>query len=147
MAEGVADRVKQHIEEVKEHWRRNLSVLDYSKKVLGRDEPLPAWTDADIEEFIASDPVYGPQLRTAMKSKKFATVGALIGAAHLSGIALKYSKSPHGVVLAGAFGAACGLNFGLEAANHWYKLYKINPAEAHLRFFYWWEDKTANRDF
>lgn len=38
------------------------------------------------------------QLKTTMKSKKFGTVGALIGAAHLSGIALKYSKSPHGIL-------------------------------------------------
>lgn len=62
MAEGVAERVKEHFEEVKENWRRNLACLDYFKKVLGRDDPLPAWTDADIEEFIASDPVYGPQV-------------------------------------------------------------------------------------
>ena len=39
------------------------------------------------------------QLQTAMQSKKFAAIGALVGAAHLSGVALKYSKSPHGIDL------------------------------------------------
>ena len=58
----MAERVKEHIEEVKEYWQRNLSFLDYFKKVLGRDDPLPAWTDADIQEFVTSDPVYGPQV-------------------------------------------------------------------------------------
>lgn len=52
----------RHFEEVKEHWKSNFSFLDYYKKSLGRKEPLPKWTDADVEEFIASDPVYGPQV-------------------------------------------------------------------------------------
>ncbi|MQM16068.1 hypothetical protein Taro_049019 [Colocasia esculenta] len=142
MAEAVAEAVKEHFREVREHWRRNLACLDFYKKTVGRDEPLPRWSDADIEEFIASDPVYGPQLRTTMKSKKFGAIGALLGAAHLAGVAFKYSKSPHGTILAGAFGAACGMNFGMEVANHWYQLYKIKPADAHLRFMYWFEDKT-----
>jgi len=28
-----------------------------------RDAPLPPWSDADVQEFIKSDPVYGPQLK------------------------------------------------------------------------------------
>lgn len=54
--------VKRHFEDVKEHWKSNFSFLDYYKKTLGRKEPLPKWTDADVEEFIASDPIYGPQV-------------------------------------------------------------------------------------
>ncbi|RWW21889.1 hypothetical protein GW17_00013934 [Ensete ventricosum] len=52
----------RHYEEVKEHWKNNFAFLDYYKKTFGRREPLPKWTDADVEEFIASDPVYGPQV-------------------------------------------------------------------------------------
>jgi hypothetical protein len=46
---------------VKQHWASNFAFLDYFKKVYGRDKPLPKWSDADVDEFIASDPVYGPQ--------------------------------------------------------------------------------------
>ncbi|ONK73172.1 uncharacterized protein A4U43_C04F28020 [Asparagus officinalis] len=89
--------VKRHFEDVKEHWKSNLSFLDYYKKTLGRKDPLPKWTDADVEEFIASDPIYGPQLKAIRESRKFAVAGAIIGAAHLGGISFRYSKSPHGV--------------------------------------------------
>jgi hypothetical protein len=42
--------------------------LDYFKKVYGRAEPLPKWSDADVDEFIASDPVYGPQVGAPLLS-------------------------------------------------------------------------------
>ncbi|CAL9769667.1 unnamed protein product, partial [Musa acuminata subsp. burmannicoides] len=135
----------RHYEEVKEHWRSNFSFLDYYKKTLGRKEPLPKWTDADVEEFIASDPVYGPQLKAIRESRKYAIGGALFGAAHLGGVSLGYSKSPHGFVLATAFGALCGGVFGLEVAEHWGQLYKIDKQAANLRFLYWWEDKISGR--
>jgi hypothetical protein len=37
-----------------------------------------------------------PQLKALRESRKFALVGAFAGAAHLGGVALKYSKAPHG---------------------------------------------------
>ncbi|KAH7663840.1 Nucleoside phosphorylase domain-containing protein [Dioscorea alata] len=134
--------VRRHFEDVKEHWRSNFAYLDYYKKTLGRREPLPKWTDADVEEFIASDPVYGPQLKALRESKKYGIAGALLGAAHLGGISWKYSKSPHGFVLATGFGALCGGVFGLEVAEHVKQLYKFDKQAANLRFLYWWEDKT-----
>ncbi|XP_008783730.1 succinate dehydrogenase subunit 6, mitochondrial-like [Phoenix dactylifera] len=135
----------KHYEEVKEHWRRNLAFLDYYKKTLGRAEPLPRWTDADVEKFIASDPVYGPQLEALRESRKYAMVGALLGAAHLGGVSWKYSKSLHGFVLAMGFGALCGGIFGSEVAEHWKQLYKIDKEGANLKFLYWWEDKTLEK--
>lgn len=54
--------IGEHFEGVKQHWASNFAFLDYFKKVYGRVEPLPKWSDADVEEFIASDPVYGPQV-------------------------------------------------------------------------------------
>ncbi|XP_042378605.1 succinate dehydrogenase subunit 6, mitochondrial-like [Zingiber officinale] len=132
----------RHFEGVKEHWKSNFSFLDYYKKTLGRKEPLPKWTDADVEEFIASDPIYGPQLQAIRESRKYAVAGALLGGAHLGGVSLKYSKSPHGFVLATGFGALCGGVLGMEVAEHWKQLYKIDKQAANLRFLYWWEDKT-----
>jgi hypothetical protein len=135
--------IHEHVEGIKAHWAKNFSFLDYFKKVYGRDKPLPKWTDADVDEFIASDPVYGPQLKAMRESRKFALGGALVGGAHLGGIALKYSKAPHGVVLATGFGAICGAVVGSEVAEHWYQLYKTDKQGANLRFIYWWEDKVA----
>jgi hypothetical protein len=53
--------IGEHFEGVKQHWASNFAFLDYFKKVYGRDQPLPKWSDADVDEFIASAPVYGPQ--------------------------------------------------------------------------------------
>uniref|UniRef100_A0A0E0LQL3 Glycine zipper 2TM domain-containing protein n=1 Tax=Oryza punctata TaxID=4537 RepID=A0A0E0LQL3_ORYPU len=125
--------IDEHFEGVKAHWAKNFAFLDYFKKVYGRDKPLPKWTDADVDEFIASDPVYGPQLKAMRESRKFALGGALVGGAHLGGIALKYSKAPHGVVLATGFGAICGAVVGSEVAEHWYELYKTDKQGANLR--------------
>jgi hypothetical protein len=124
--------IGEHFEGVKQHWAGNFAFLDYFKKVYGRAEPLPKWSDADVEEFIATDPVYGPQvgapirfprfpplppplppasrptdrcdamrflqLKALRESRKFALGGALVGAAHLGGVAIKYSKAPHGTI-------------------------------------------------
>ena len=54
--------IGEHFEGVKQHWASNFAFLDYFKKVYGRDKPLPKWSEADVDEFIASDPVYGPQV-------------------------------------------------------------------------------------
>ena len=65
---GAAMGIGEHFEGVKQHWARNFAFLDYFKKVYGRAEPLPKWSDADVEEFIASDPVYGPQVGDPIRS-------------------------------------------------------------------------------
>ncbi|KAG2581133.1 hypothetical protein PVAP13_6KG015800 [Panicum virgatum] len=118
--------IGEHFEGLKQHWARNFAFLDYFKKVYGRAEPLPKWSDADVEE-------------------KFALAGALAGAAHLGGVAFKYSKAPHGVVLATGFGAITGAVLGSEVAEHWYQLYKMDKQGANLRFIYWWEDKVSGQ--
>jgi hypothetical protein len=38
-----------------------------------------------------------PQLKALRESRKFALAGGLVGAAHLGGVALKFSKAPHGM--------------------------------------------------
>jgi hypothetical protein len=37
-------------------------------------------------------------LKALREARKFALGGAAIGAAHLGGIAIKYSKAPHGII-------------------------------------------------
>ncbi|XP_062194919.1 succinate dehydrogenase subunit 6, mitochondrial-like [Phragmites australis] len=144
-AAAAAMGIGEHFEGVKQHWARNFAFLDYFKKVYGRAEPLPKWSDADVQEFIASDPVYGPQLKALRESRKFALAGALVGGAHLGGVAFKYSKAPHGVVLATGFGALTGAVLGSEVAEHWYQLYNMDKQGANLRFIYWWEDKVSGQ--
>ncbi|KAK1326048.1 hypothetical protein QJS10_CPA01g00800 [Acorus calamus] len=135
--------VSGYLSELKQFWKARFSFLDYHKKILGREEPLPRWTSDDVEEFIASDPVYGPQLRTVRQATKIANVGALIGAVTTAGVSYKYSKVPHGAVLAFGAGALFGFTFGGEIANHWLQIYRLEREEATLRFFYWWEDKCT----
>lgn len=130
------------LDTVKENWRNN---IDYYKKVYGREKSLPSWTSADVEEFIRSDPIYGPQLKSIRDGKKFIGIGGLLGAVHLAGLSWKFSKTPHGTVLAGLFGGFCGMTIGKEVATHWYQLHKYKSGEAQLRFLYWWEDKSSGR--
>ncbi|CAL9057851.1 unnamed protein product [Musa banksii] len=141
----------RHSEDVKEHWRSNFSFLDYYKKTLGRKEPLPKWTDADVEEFIASDPVYGPQVLLPSRSPFFfdlfsgrISIDLMSRLWGIPSISLIRSTTV-GFVLATAFGALCGGIFGLEVAEHWGQLYKIDKQAANLRFLYWWEDKISGR--
>ncbi|KAG6515896.1 hypothetical protein ZIOFF_026331 [Zingiber officinale] len=152
----------RHFEGVKEHWKSNFSFLDYYKKTLGRKEPLPKWTDADVEEFIASDPIYGPQVtaRLFLFSSSLPGgfcfgdilfLGRRIGGRSSAiwfwvvGVLSWFSYTFEmiiGFVLATGFGALCGGVLGMEVAEHWKQLYKIDKQAANLRFLYWWEDKT-----
>ncbi|KAH9291713.1 hypothetical protein KI387_043096, partial [Taxus chinensis] len=77
----------------KSHWRERLEYLDKYKKIYARDKPLPKWSDADVEEFVQSDPVYGPQLQLTRQAAKISAAGSLIGAVSTAGVTLKYSKS------------------------------------------------------
>ncbi|XP_052111607.1 pyruvate kinase 1, cytosolic-like [Arachis duranensis] len=40
-----------------------------AKRKLGSLEPLHPWTDSDVDQFIAVDPVHGPAVRAAIKVK------------------------------------------------------------------------------
>lgn len=51
---------KKHWEGYKEFWGERFSFLENYSRFTNRDKPLPSWSSADIEEFIASDPVNGP---------------------------------------------------------------------------------------
>ncbi|CAM8967236.1 hypothetical protein QQ045_003695 [Rhodiola kirilowii] len=111
-------------------------------KYINRDKPLKRWTDADVEAFIASDPVHGPTLQTAREAIKYAVVGSAIGAGSTAGVAWRFSKSPHGTVLALGAGAVFGMTFGKEVANHALQLYKLDTMAAQVKFLDWWASKT-----
>lgn len=51
---------RKHWEGYKEFWGERFSFLDNYSRFIKRDKPLPSWSESDVEEFIASDPVHGP---------------------------------------------------------------------------------------
>ncbi|XAR60219.1 Succinate dehydrogenase (ubiquinone) [Bertholletia excelsa] len=136
---------RRHWEGYKEFWSERFSFLDNYARFVNRETPLPEWSDADIEEFIASDPVYGPNLRTTREAIKYAGTGSVIGAVSTAAFAWKYSRSPHGALLSLGAGAVFGWTFGQEFANHWLQLYRIDTMAAQVKFFEWWEKKSVDR--
>ncbi|GAA0173724.1 dehydrogenase [Lithospermum erythrorhizon] len=120
-------------------------VENYTRFIKNRDHPLPSWSSADVEEFIASDPVHGPILKTARQAVAMSAVGSAIGAFSLAGIALKYSKTPHGTALALGAGAAFGWTFGHEIANQSLQLYILDTLSANVKFMEWWQKKSEGQ--
>eukprot|EP00249_Psilotum_nudum_P020518 c27739_g3_i1 orf=159-605(-) len=124
-------------------WREKFSmVFKFASISKDRDKPLKPWTQADIDAFINSDPVYGPQLRLVKQGAKVATTGAVIGGLLTAGISVRYSKSPHGAVLSLLAGSAVGWAVGEEVANLAYGLYKFDRMDTNLKFLEWWKEKT-----
>ncbi|KAM7528494.1 hypothetical protein LguiB_031904 [Lonicera macranthoides] len=51
---------RRHWEGYKEFWSERFSILDnYSRFIKQRDNPIPSWSDSDVDAFIAVDPVHG----------------------------------------------------------------------------------------
>ncbi|KAK9097744.1 hypothetical protein Syun_024789 [Stephania yunnanensis] len=82
------------------------------------------------------------ELKSAREAVKFAATGSAIGALSLGGISWKYSKSPHGALLALGAGAVFGWTFGQEVAGHWLQLYRLDTVTAQDKFLDWWIEKT-----
>ena len=135
----------KHWQGWKEFWGERFSIIDNYSRFVKRDPPLPSWSSSDVEEFIASDPVYGPTLKTAREAAKYAAVGSVVGAVSTAGFAWKYSRSPHGAVLSLGAGAVFGWTFGQEIASHWFQLYRLDPMAAQVKFLDWWASKNEGR--
>ncbi|XP_071694004.1 succinate dehydrogenase subunit 6, mitochondrial [Rutidosis leptorrhynchoides] len=120
-------------------------ILDSYRPYIRRDTPLPSWSDADVQEFIASDPVHGPVLKTTRNAVKFLALGGVVGAVSTASFAWKYSKSPHGAALALGAGAVFGMSFGQEIANHSLQLYKLDTMAAQAKYMEWWQKKSEGR--
>ncbi|KAL6958793.1 succinate dehydrogenase [Sarracenia purpurea var. burkii] len=134
---------RKHWEGYKEFWGERFSFLDNYSRFVKRDKPLPSWSDADVEEFIASNPIHGPTLRTAREAAKFGAAGSVIGAVSTAAVSWKYSRSLHGAALSFGAGAVFGFTFGHEIANHWLQLYRLDTMTAQVKFLEWWENKSA----
>ncbi|KAK4855036.1 hypothetical protein QYF36_003419 [Acer negundo] len=132
MGESEAEQsfFKKHWVGFKDFWAERFSFLENYSRFVNRDEPLPSWSSSDVEQFIASDPIHGPTLKTARQAVSFAITGSVIGAASTAGVAWKYSKSPHGTALSLGAGAVFGFTFGQEVASHWYQLYRLDTMAA-----------------
>ncbi|KAJ0018630.1 hypothetical protein Pint_09411 [Pistacia integerrima] len=142
-------------------WGERFSFLQNYSRFIKRDKPLPSWSSSDVDEFITSDPVHGPTLKTAREAVNFAITGSVIGAASTAGTAWKYSRSLHGynwsatvasvsllhlcTGLSLAAGAVFGWTFGHEVANQWFQLYRLDTMAAQVKFMEWWERKTEGR--
>ncbi|KAL5095931.1 hypothetical protein RYX36_000258 [Vicia faba] len=44
----------------KEFWGERFSFMSNYSNFIKRDKPLTSWSDSDVEEFIAYDPLHGP---------------------------------------------------------------------------------------
>lgn len=143
MAEsGDASFFKKHWDGWKGFWCDRFAFLENYSRFIKREKPLPSWSDADVEAFIAQDPVHGPVLRTAREAVKFGLVGSGIGAVSTAGFAWKYSKSPHGALLALGAGAVFGWTFGHEIGNHALQVYRLDTLTAQTKFLEWWQNKN-----
>ncbi|EYU22110.1 hypothetical protein ABFS82_04G215400 [Erythranthe guttata] len=140
--QGPISFFKNHWQGYKEFWGERFSFLDNYSKIIYSEKPLPHWDSSVVEEFIASDPVHGPTLKTAREAAQFGMVGAAVGAITTAGYAWKWSKSPHGAALSFAFGAAVGGTFGIEVANHWYQLYRLDTMASQVKFFEWLQKRA-----
>jgi hypothetical protein len=129
----------------KEAWKRKFRVAVELKAALTKDEkPLPPWTSEDIETFAKEDPVYGPQVEALRRTSAATSYGAAVGALGSAGVAYRYSRSPHGAVLAGLLGAVTGWVVTNEGATWAYGLYKFDTLDANLKFIEWWRKKSSS---
>ncbi|MBA0553100.1 hypothetical protein Golob_012316 [Gossypium lobatum] len=126
--------LRKQWDEYKEFWADRFPFTNVYSRYIGREQSLPSWSESDVNEFIASDPVHGPTLKTAREAANIALYGSAIGAITTAGFAWKYSKSLHG-------GAVFGWTFGQEIANHAYQLYRLDTMAAQAKFMDWWENK------
>ncbi|XP_021720591.1 succinate dehydrogenase subunit 6, mitochondrial-like [Chenopodium quinoa] len=141
----MAESPKAYFSGFKDFLSDRFSFLDNYNRFVKRDKPLPSWSESDVQDFIASDPVHGPVLKTAREAVNYGLVGSAVGAVTTAGVCWKYSKSPHGAVLALGAGAVFGWTFGAEIGNHALQLYRLDTLAAQIKFMEWWEKKTEGR--
>ncbi|MBA0583005.1 hypothetical protein Gorai_013887 [Gossypium raimondii] len=99
--------LRKQWDEYKEFWADRFPFTNVYSRYIGREQSLPSWSESDVNEFIASDPVHGPTLKTAREAANIALYGSAIGAITTAGFAWKYSKSLHGSILLILFVCIC----------------------------------------
>nr|UER43483.1 succinate dehydrogenase 6 [Viscum album] len=112
-----------------------------------RFKPLPSWTAADVEAFIASEPdVHGPAMVAAQKTVKFASTGCAIGAVSSAALSWRSTRSPQASLLSLGAGAVMGWLMGHEVANHWLQLYRMDTVGAHVKFLEWMQARSREEN-
>ncbi|GER27171.1 hypothetical protein STAS_02862 [Striga asiatica] len=134
--------LRRYWEGYKEFWAERFPSLDNYSKFIISEKPLPHWDSSVVEEFVASDPVHGPTLKATRDAANFGVLGAAIGAVSTGGLAWKWSKSPHGAFLSFALGGVVGATLGLEAAGHWYQLYRLDTKASQVKFYEWLQKRA-----
>eukprot|EP00250_Pteridium_aquilinum_P011302 c19977_g1_i1 orf=106-549(+) len=127
----------------KEAWKERFHIFYRLTSITdGRDKPLQRWSDADVDEFIHSDPVYGPQLKLVRQAAKISAAGAALGGLSTTAMVWRYSKAPHGLLLSLVAGSAFGWVLGQEGATVAFGLHKFDCVDTNLKFLDWWKQKT-----
>ncbi|KAI3838125.1 hypothetical protein MKW92_004767 [Papaver armeniacum] len=122
-----------------------MGFLEHHKKFIDATDKGIKWSNSDVQSFISIDPIHGPVVENARKAAKVAAIGSAVGALHLGGTAWRYSKSPHGAVLAVGLGAVVGYTVGKEAASHYYQLYRADAMASQVKFLEWVATKSEGR--
>ncbi|EFJ27942.1 hypothetical protein SELMODRAFT_403366 [Selaginella moellendorffii] len=112
------------------------------KEVLLRAKSLPPYTKKDVDTFIASDPVYGPQLRKMNDAKLFCYAGTAGGAVGTGFMSHALGKQPRITAMAILGGGFVGMALGGELANFALGLYKFKRTEPKKKFLDWWEKQN-----
>eukprot|EP00899_Mesostigma_viride_P018954 jgi/Mesvir1/2705/Mv05102-RA.1 len=104
---------------------------------------VPRWTSADVDEFVKSDPVYGPRVEALETGGLICLAGGLLSGLGLAAVSLRYSRSLHGSALALVAGTAGGYLVSDEVAKYALGLYKFDRLETHVKFLEWWKAKSS----
>lgn len=143
MASNTQDSSSQSFwEGYKEFWGERFSFMSNYSNFTKRDKPLTSWSNSDVEDFIASDPVHGPVLKTAREAVQYGLAGSALGALFTASFAWKYSRSLHGAGLSFLAGGVFGWTYGHEIANHALQLYRVDTLASEAKFLEWWKRKT-----
>ncbi|KAK2434305.1 succinate dehydrogenase [Trifolium repens] len=142
MVGNTQDSSQSFWEGYKEFWCERFSFMSNYSNFIKRDKPLTSWSNSDVEDFIASDPVHGPVLKTAREAAQYGLTGSALGALFTAGFAWKYSRSLHGAGLSFLAGGVFGWTFGHEIANHALQLYRVDTLASEAKFLEWWKRKT-----
>eukprot|EP00897_Mesotaenium_endlicherianum_P008748 jgi/Mesen1/7901/ME000420S07045 len=128
----------------KEAWKEKFAVVTKLKSIRDNQaEPLPRWTEADIDKFAEEDPVNGSQIKLARQGATIANYSGLAGGVGTALYSYRYSRSAAGAALVFVFGATTCWALGEEAANFGLGLYKFDPLDSNLKFLEWWKKRQT----
>eukprot|EP00299_Pterocystis_sp_00344_P007074 c210_g1_i1.p1 GENE.c210_g1_i1~~c210_g1_i1.p1 ORF type:complete len:149 (-),score=28.33 c210_g1_i1:39-446(-) len=103
--------------------------------------PLKPWNSSDVDRFIKSDPVHGPNLQKLRTSTQIQAVGAGVVGVASAAYAFRGSKSYLGIGMMLAAGAVTGAVVAEGLSTPLLGLHKFSPAETNHKFLKWWSEQ------